>query len=37
MNVYLSYMQMYMDIQSWAFIGQIDAEAPVLWPPHAKN
>ena len=37
MNVYLSYMQMYMDIQSWTFIGRSDAEAPVLWPPHAKN
>ena len=23
--------------QSWAFIGRTDAEAPVLWPPGAKN
>ena len=25
--------------QSWVFIGGIDAEAeaPVLWPPHAKS
>ena len=25
--------------QSWLFIGRIDAkaEAPVLWPPYAKN
>ena len=25
--------------QSWVFIGRTDAEAeaPVLWPPHAKN
>ena len=23
--------------QSWIFIGRTDAEAPVLWPPDAKN
>ena len=23
--------------QSWMFIGSIDAETPVLWPPDAKN
>ena len=23
--------------QSWIFIGRIDAEAPILWPPNAKN
>jgi len=23
--------------QSWVFIGRTDAEAPVLWPPDAKN
>ena len=23
--------------QSWIFIGRIDAEAPVLWPPDVKN
>ena len=23
--------------QSWIFIGRTDAEAPILWPPHAKN
>ena len=23
--------------QSWVFIGKIDAEAPILWPPHAKS
>ena len=23
--------------QSWVFIGRTDAEAPVLWPPHAKS
>ena len=23
--------------QSWVFIGGTDAEAPVLWPPHAKS
>ena len=23
--------------QSWIFIGMIDAEAPILWPPDAKN
>ena len=23
--------------QSWIFIGSTDAEAPVLWPPDAKN
>ena len=23
--------------QSWVFIGRIDAETPVLWPPHAKS
>ena len=23
--------------QSWIFIGRIDAEAPILWPPDAKN
>ena len=23
--------------QSWIFIGKTDAEAPVLWPPDAKN
>ena len=23
--------------QPWIFIGRTDAEAPVLWPPHAKS
>ena len=23
--------------QSWIFIGRTDAEAPILWPPYAKN
>ena len=23
--------------QSWIFIGRTDAEAPILWPPHAKS
>ena len=23
--------------QSWIFIGRTDAEAPILWPPKAKN
>ena len=23
--------------QSWIFIGRTDAEAPILWPPDAKN
>ena len=23
--------------QSWMFIGRADAEAPILWPPDAKN
>ena len=23
--------------QSWIFIGRRDAEAPILWPPDAKN
>ena len=23
--------------QSWIYIGSIDAEAPILWPPDAKN
>ena len=23
--------------QSWIFIGRTDAEAPILWPPEAKN
>ena len=23
--------------QSWIFIGKTDAEAPILWPPDAKN
>ena len=23
--------------QSWIFIGRIDAEAPILWPPDTKN
>ena len=23
--------------QSWIFIGRIDAEAPILWPPDGKN
>ena len=23
--------------QSWTFIGRADAEAPILWPPDAKN
>ena len=23
--------------QSWIFIGRIDAETPILWPPHAKS
>ena len=23
--------------QSWMFIGRTDAEAPILWPPHAKS
>ena len=23
--------------QSWTFIGRIDAETPILWPPDAKN
>ena len=23
--------------QSWLFIGRTDAEAPILWPPDAKN
>ena len=23
--------------QSWMFIGRTDAEAPILWPPDAKN
>ena len=23
--------------QSWIFVGRTDAEAPVLWPPDAKN
>ena len=23
--------------QSWIFIGRIDAEAPILWPPDVKN
>ena len=23
--------------QSWVFIGRTDAEAPILWPPDAKN
>ena len=23
--------------QSWIFIGRIDAEVPILWPPDAKN
>ena len=23
--------------QSWIFIGRIDAETPILWPPDAKN
>ena len=23
--------------QPWLFIGRIDAEAPILWPPDAKN
>ena len=23
--------------QSWIFIGSIDADAPILWPPDAKN
>ena len=23
--------------QSWIFIGRADAEAPILWPPDAKN
>ena len=22
---------------SWVFIGRTDAEAPILWPPDAKN
>ena len=25
------------EYQSWIFIGRIDAEAPILWPPDAKN
>ena len=25
------------NIQSWIFIGRTDAEAPILWPPDAKN
>ena len=23
--------------QSWVFIGRTDAQAPILWPPHAKS
>ena len=23
--------------QLWIFIGNIDAEAPILWPPNAKS
>ena len=23
--------------QTWIFIGKIDAEAPILWPPDVKN
>ena len=23
--------------ESWIFTGRTDAEAPILWPPHAKN
>ena len=23
--------------QSWVFFGRTDAEAPILWPPHAKS
>ena len=23
--------------QSWVFIGRTEAEAPILWPPHAKS
>ena len=23
--------------QSWIFVGRIDAEAPILWPPDVKN
>ena len=23
--------------QSWVFIGRIDAEAPILWPPDKKS
>ena len=23
--------------QSWIFVGRTDAEAPILWPPDAKN
>ena len=23
--------------ESWVFIGRTDAEAPILWPPDAKN
>ena len=23
--------------QSWIFIGKIDAEAPIFWPPHVKS
>ena len=23
--------------RSWIFIGRTDAEAPILWPPYAKN
>ena len=23
--------------RSWVFIGRTDAEAPILWPPDAKN
>ena len=25
------------EISSWVFIGRTDAEAPILWPPDAKN
>jgi len=24
-------------IQSWIFIGRIDAEAPIIWPPDVKS
>ena len=24
-------------IQPWMFIGRTDAEAPIIWPPDAKN